>query len=279
MEFITDPLQFSFFQRALLAAILVGILCPMLGTFVVLRGMAFLGDALAHIILPGVVVAFLLGIPIIFGALVMGIITAIGIGVISERAALREDSTIGVIFAGSFALGIVLLSATDGYAVDLTHFLFGNLLGVSWFDLGVMGVISLIVITIIVVFFKELRAISFDPTLARTLKLPVRLFDYGLLVLIALTIVVALEGVGVSLMLAMLVTPSATATFFTNRLQTMMLVSAGIGVFSGIFGLYASFYFDVASGPAVVLTATLIFAIGFFIKNVRQRKPLTYQAT
>lgn len=279
MEFITDPLQFSFFQRALLAAILVGILCPMLGTFVVLRGMAFLGDALAHIILPGVVVAFLLGIPIIFGALVMGIITAIGIGVISERAALREDSTIGVIFAGSFALGIVLLSATDGYAVDLTHFLFGNLLGVSWFDLGVMGVISLIVITIIVVFFKELRAISFDPTLARTLKLPVRLFDYGLLVLIALTIVVALEVVGVSLMLAMLVTPSATATFFTNRLQTMMLVSAGIGVFSGIFGLYASFYFDVASGPAVVLTATLIFAIGFVIKNVRQRKPLAYQAT
>lgn len=276
MEFITDPLQFSFFIRALLAAILVGILCPILGTFVVLRGMAFLGDALAHIILPGVVVAFLLGFPIIFGALVMGVLTALGVGAISERAALREDSTIGVIFAGSFALGIALLSATDGYAVDLSHFLFGNLLGVSWFDLGVMSAISLVVLTVIIAFFKELRAISFDRTLARTMNLPVRLFDYSLLILIALTVVVALEAVGVSLMLAMLVTPSATATFFTNRLQPMMLVSAAIGVFSGIFGLYASFYLNIASGPAVVLTATLIFAIGFVINNFRQRQQLAY---
>lgn len=275
MEFITDPLQFSFFQRALFAAILVGVLCPMLGTFVVLRGMAFLGDALAHIILPGVVIAFLLGIPVIFGALVMGVLTALAVGAISQRATLREDSTIGVIFAGSFALGIALLSATDGYAVDLTHFLFGNLLGVSWFDLIVMTSISFVVITVILVFFKELRAISFDPTLARTLNLPVRLFDYGLLVLIALTIVVALEAVGVSLMLAMLVTPAATATFFTNRLQPMMFLSAAIGVFSGIFGLYVSFYLNIASGPAVVLTATLIFAIGFVFNNVRQRQPLT----
>ncbi|MEM8862441.1 MAG: metal ABC transporter permease [Chloroflexota bacterium] len=271
MTFITDPLQFSFFVRALLAAILVGILCPMLGTFVVLRGMAFLGDALAHIILPGVVVAFLIGVPIIFGALVMGVFTALAIGAINERASLSEDSTIGVIFAGSFALGIALLSATDGYAVDLTHFLFGNLLGVSWFDLGVMSAISLFVIVVIVAFFKELRAISFDPTLARTLRLPVRLFDYGLLVLTALTIVVALEAVGVSLMLAMLVTPAATATFFTNQLQPMMLLSAAIGVLSGIFGLYASFYLNIASGPAVVLTATLVFAVGFTIHNVRKR--------
>ena len=271
MSVITDPLQFSFFVRALLAAILVGILCPVLGTFVVLRGMAFLGDALAHIILPGVVVAFLIGVPVIFGALVMGVLTAIGIGAISERASLREDSTIGVIFAGSFALGIAMLSATDGYAVDLTHFLFGNLLGVSRFDLGIMAFISLLVIAVIIAFFKELQAISFDRTLARTLRLPVRVFDYGLLVLIALTIVVALEAVGVSLMLAMLVTPAATATFFTNRLQPMMLLSAVIGVVSGIVGLYASFYLNIASGPAVVLTATLLFAVGFVTQNVQQQ--------
>lgn len=267
MSFITDPLQFSFFTRALYAAIIVGILCPVLGTFVVLRGMAFLGDALAHIILPGVVIAFLLGAPIMLGALVMGVLTAVGIGAISERAQLREDSTIGVVFAGSFALGIALLSATDGYAVDLSHFLFGNLLGVSRTDLFVMLGISALVIGVVVLFFKELQAISFDRTLARTLRLPVRFFDYALLILIALTIVVALEAVGVSLMLAMLVTPAATATFFTNRLQPMMLCSAAIGVFSGIIGLYASFYPNIASGPAVVLTATLLFAVGFLVRT------------
>ncbi len=263
MNFLLDPLQFSFFQNALYGALLVGVLCPILGTYVVLRGMAFLGDALAHIILPGVVIAFLLGIPLIFGALVMGVLTAVGIGALSERDALREDSAIGVIFAGAFALGIAMLSATEGYAVDLTHFLFGNLLGVGTADLYTMLVLAIIVLATIALFFKELQLVSFDPTMARTLRLPVRVFDYLLLVLIAITIVVALQAVGVSLMLAMIVTPAAAASLFTRRLLPMMLWGALIGAASGAIGLYASYYLDIASGPSIVLVATLIFGIAF----------------
>lgn len=263
MSFLLDPLAFSFFQRALMAALLVGILCPILGTYVVLRGMAFLGDALAHIILPGVVIAFLLGIPLVIGALVMGILTAFGIGALSNRNGLREDSAIGVIFAGAFALGIAMLSATDGYAVDLTHFLFGNLLGVSVTDLWTMLGLSVVVLVLIVLFFKELQVVSFDPTLAHTLRLPVRTFDYLLLVMIAVTIVVALQAVGVSLMLAMIVTPAASASLVTQRLLPMMICGAILGAISGFVGLYASFYLEIASGPSVVLVATLIFGIIF----------------
>ncbi len=271
MSFLTDPLTYTFFQRALLAALLVGVLCPVLGTYVVLRGMAFLGDALAHIILPGVVVAFLLGIPLVIGALVMGVLTAFGIGALSERDVLREDSAIGVIFAGAFALGIAMLSATEGYAVDLTHFLFGNLLGVSTTDLWTMFGLSLIVLLVVALLFKELQLVSFDQTLARTLRLPVRAFDYLLLVLIAVTIVVALQAVGVSLMLAMIVTPAAAASFFTRRLLPMMLVGALIGALSGAVGLYASFYMNIASGPAVVLVATLVFGAAFLFAPERGR--------
>lgn len=263
MSFLLDPLAFSFFQRALIAAVLVGVLCPILGTYVVLRGMAFLGDALAHIILPGVVVAFLAGIPLVIGALAMGILTAIGIGALSERNVLREDSAIGVIFAGAFALGIAMLSATDGYAVDLTHFLFGNLLGVSTADLWTMAGLTALVLLLVAAFYKELLVVSFDTTLARTLRLPVRAYNYLLLVLIAVTIVVALEVVGVSLMLAMIVTPPAAASFFTRRLLPMMAWGAALGGASGVVGLYASFYLNIASGPAVVLVATLFFGIAF----------------
>lgn len=269
MSFLTDPLAFEFFQRALVAALLVGVLCPIVGSYVVLRGMAFLGDALAHIILPGVVIAFLLGIPLVVGALVMGIVTAFAIGALSERNVLREDSAIGVIFAGAFALGIALLSATDGYAVDLAHFLFGNLLGVTTSDLWAMGVLSFIVLTVIVLLFKELQLVSFDPLLARTLRLPVRALDYLLLLLIAVTIVVALQVVGVALMLAMLITPAAAASLFTRRLLPMMLWGAVIGASSGAIGLYASFYLNIASGPAVVLVATLIFGLVYLFAPER----------
>lgn len=269
MSFFLDPLNFEFFQRALVAALLVGVLCPIIGSYVVLRGMAFLGDALAHIILPGVVIAFLLGIPLVVGALAMGILTAFAIGALSERNVLREDSAIGVIFAGAFALGIALLSATDGYAIDLAHFLFGNLLGVTTGDLVTMVVLSVIVLAVIALFYKELQLVSFDPSLAQTLRLPVRAFDYMLLILIAVTIVVALQVVGVALMLAMLITPAAAASLFTRRLLPMMIWGAVIGASSGVIGLYTSFYLNIASGPAVVLVATLIFGLVYLFAPER----------
>lgn len=269
MSLLLDPLSFGFFQNALFASLLVGILCPILGTYVVLRGMAFLGDALAHIILPGVVVAFLLGIPLAVGALVMGVLTAFGIGALSEREVLREDSAIGVIFAGAFALGIAMLSATEGYTVDLTHFLFGNLLGVKTADLITMLILSLIVLGLIIAFFKELQVVSFDRTLARTLRLNIRVFDYMLLLLIAVTIVISLQVVGVSLILAMIVTPAAAASLLTKRLKPMMGIGALIGGLSGLVGLYVSFYMDIASGPTVVLVATAIFILVFLFAPER----------
>jgi ABC-type Mn2+/Zn2+ transport system permease subunit len=269
MSFLLDPLQFSFITRALIAAVIVGIVCSILGTYVVLRGMAFLGDALAHTILPGVVIAFLVGIPLALGALVFGILTALGIGLLTERGYLKEDTAIGVVFAGLFALGVALLSMSGNYTVDLAHFLFGNLLGVSPADLWIITGLGGIVLFLVFLFYKEFLVISFDPVLASTLRLPVTFLRYLLLVLIAVTIVSALQVVGIALMLAMFVTPAATASLLTRRLPTMMAVSAAIGAFSGIVGVYASFYLNVASGAAVVLVATLIFLVVFLFAPER----------
>ncbi|MBN1815298.1 MAG: metal ABC transporter permease [Anaerolineae bacterium] len=263
MAFILDPLQFSFIVRALIAAVVVGVVCSVLGTYVVLRGMAFFGDALAHTILPGVVIAFLLGWPLAVGALIVGVLAALGIGFLTERGTLKEDTAIGVIFAGLFALGIALLSMSGNYTMDLAHFLFGNLLGVSAGDLWLIAGLGAVVLLTILAFYKEFLVISFDPVLAVTLRLPTRLLRYLLLVLIAVTIVTALQVVGIALMLAMFVTPAATASLLTRRLPAMMAVSALIGAFSGVVGLYASFYLNVASGAAVVLVATAIFVLAF----------------
>lgn len=260
-----DPLGYSFVVRALLAAIIVGIVCAVLGTYIVLQGMAFFGDALAHTILPGVVVAFLLGWPLAIGALAMGILTALGIGALTSRGMLKEDTAIGVIFASFFALGVALLSATGNYSIDLAHFLFGNLLGVSITDLIVTLILGGIVLAVIILFYKEFLVISFDPVLATTLRLPTGFFRYLLLLLIAVTIVVALQVVGIALMLAMLVTPAAAASLLTRRLPSMMLVAAFIGAASGITGIYASFHLDIATGPAVVLAASIVFLIVFLI--------------
>ena len=269
IEWLLDPLRFAFIQRALLAAVTVGVVCSVLGTYVVLRGMAFFGDALAHTILPGVVVSFLLGWPLAIGALIMGVLTALGIGALTERGTLKEDTAIGVIFAGLFALGVAMLSATGDYSVDLAHFLFGNLLGVSAVDLWVSLGLGLLVLLLLALFYKELMIISFDPLLALTLRLPVRFLRYLLLVLIAVTIVVALQVVGIALMLAMLVTPAAAAQLLTRRLLPMMGVAAAIGAVSAVAGVYASFYFDIASGPAVVLVATLLFCGALLLSSRR----------
>ena len=265
LEWFMNPLSYGFFGRALLAAILVGVVSSVLGTYVVLRGMAFFGDALAHTILPGVVFAFLWGWPLAVGALLMGILTALGIGFITERSALKEDTAIGVIFAGFFALGVAMLSASGNYTVDLAHFLFGNLLGVSSGDLWVIGVLGGLVLLVIFFFYKEFLVVSFDPVLATTLRLPTTFLRYLLLVLIAITIVVSLQVVGIALMLAMFVTPAAAASLLARRLPSMMVLAALIGAVSGVVGLYSSFYLNIASGPAVVLVATLLFVLVFLL--------------
>lgn len=261
LAFLTDPLAYPFMVRGLVAAVIVGVVCPVLGAYVVLRGMAFFGDALAHIVLPGVVIAYLAGWPLVLGALLAGVIAALGIGAISERTRIKEDSAIGVIFAGAFALGVALLSTQRGYVVDLVHILFGNLLGVSVTDLLWMGVLGVLALATVFVFYKELLVLSFDPVLAATLRLPARFLKNLLLVLMAIVIVVSLNAVGVTLVLAMLVTPASAAYLLTRRLPSMMALGAAFGTLSAFLGLYLSYYWNLASGPAIVLVATAIFAV------------------
>jgi ABC-type Mn2+/Zn2+ transport system permease subunit len=261
LDLLTGPLRYPFMVRGLLASLMVGTLCAVVGTYVVLRGMAFFGDALAHAILPGVAVAYLLEGDLFWGALGMGLLTALGIGYLSRRGQVKEDTAIGVIFAASFALGVALLSTVQSYSVDLAHILFGNVLGVSEADLRLTAGLGAIVLLAVVLFYKELLVISFDPILAATLRLPLNALHYLLLILIALSIVVSLQTVGVALLVAMLVTPAATAYLLTRRLWRMMIVGAAVGAISSVAGLYLSFYVNVASGPAVVLVCTAFFLL------------------
>jgi manganese/iron transport system permease protein len=258
---LINPFQYSFMLRGLFAALIVGVLCPVLGSYVVLRGMAFLGDALAHIILPGVVIAFLLGWPLTVGALVIGVLAALTIGAISKNTEIKEDSVIGIVFAGAVALGVALLSMQRSYAVDLAHILFGDLLGVSATDLWLMLALGTVVLLTVFAFYKEFLVLSFDPVLATTLRLPVDFLQNLLLVLLAVVIVISIQAVGVALVLAMLVTPASAAFMLTRRLPSMMAVAALLGSFSAVLGLLLSFYIDVASGPAIVLLETLVFFI------------------
>ncbi len=268
-DILIQPLRYPFIVRGLLASLMVGALCAVVGTYVVLRGMAFFGDALAHAILPGVALAYLLGANLFWGALAMGLVTAVGIGYLSRRGQVREDTAIGVIFAASFALGVALLSTVKSYSVDLAHILFGNILGVSNTDLIMTASLGVVVLLAVVLLYKELLVISFDPILAATLRLPTSALQYLLLIIIALTIVVSLQTVGVALMVAMLVTPAATAYLLTRRLWHMMLVGGTIGALSSVTGLYLSYYFNLASGPAVVLVCTVAFVLAFLFAPSR----------
>jgi len=263
VQFFWEPLHYPFMVRALLASILVGILCPVVGSYMVLKGLSFFGDALAHAILPGVVLAFLLGWPMAAGALVAALVAAFLIGFISQRSSLQEDTAIGVVFAGAFALGVALLSTLNNYAVDLAHILFGDVLGVSARDLWVICGLGVVVLGVIVALYKELLVLTFDPVLALVLRLPATALRYLLLGMVALTVVMSLQTVGIALVLAMLVTPAAAARMMTRRLPTMMVLAAGIGVLANVTGLYLSYYWNIASGPTMVLVATALFGLIF----------------
>jgi len=262
-DWLLMPLSYSFMQRGLLAALLVGVLCAVIGCYVVLRGMAFLGDALAHAILPGVALAYLLGGSLLAGAFLAAVVVAVGIGFFSRGSTLKEDTAIGILFAAALALGVALISSIRTYATDLSHILFGNVLGVSVGDLWLTAALGLLILATIVILYKPFLIISFDPMLAATLRLPAEPLRFLMLILLALTVVVSLQTVGVGLVAAMLVTPAATAYLVTRRLVTMMLVSAAIGAFSSVAGLYLSFYVNVASGAVMVLMATLVFLLVF----------------
>jgi ABC-type Mn2+/Zn2+ transport system permease subunit len=231
--------------------------------------MAFLGDALAHAILPGVAISYILGGNLMIGALIASIIVALSIGFFSRQGTIREDTAIGVLFSAALALGIALISTMRTYAVDLSHILFGNVLGVSQVELIQIIFLAVVILSVIIVFFRPLMIISFDPILATTLRLPAEPLRILLLILISLTIVASLQTVGIGLVAAMLVTPAATAYLLTSRLSWMMVISACIGIFSSLVGLFASYYINIASGAAIVLVATIVFILAFLFSPRR----------
>lgn len=264
LTWLFAPFSYAFMQRGLAAGLIVGILCAVIGCYVVLKGMAFLGDAMAHAILPGIAVAYLLQGNLLIGALVAAIVVALGISFFSREGTIKEDTAIGIFFAAALSLGVALISSIRTYAVDLSHILFGNVLGVSTNDLILTGLLALFILVMIFALYKYFLVVSFDPILAATLRLPVSLLRTFLMILLALTVVVSTQTVGVGLVAAMLVTPGATAYLLTRRLPSMMAVAAILGALSSLVGLFVSYYLNIASGAAVVLCATLFFILAYF---------------
>ena len=272
VDLLLSPLGYEFFVRALVASALVGISCAVVGSFVVLKGMSFIGDAVSHAAFPGVVIAYLLGVPIIIGGSVAAIGTALGIGALTRRSGLRSDAVIGVLFAGMFALGVALFSAIPNFVGDLLGFLFGDVLGISFGDLAALSLLATIVVSIVALFWKELLYATFDPLGAGAAGLQVRRLEDLLLILIAVTIVVSLQAVGIVLVVAMITTPAATAQLLVRRFDRMIVVAALVGVASGVIGLYASYLFDVASGASIVLVETLLFVVVLALTRLRGRE-------
>lgn len=261
MTALTEPLAYEFFVRALAASVLVGLVCAVIGTYMVLRGLAFMGDALSHAAFPGVVVAYLLQLPFYLGATIAAVGTALAIGWITRRGRLRGDTTIGVLFAGMFAFGIFLFSTIPNYVGDLFGFLFGEVLGISAADLVALAVLSVIVLGVVTVLWKELLYSTFDPLAAAASGLPVAALEYLFLGLIALTIVISLQAVGIILVVAMLVTPAATAQLLADRFSRLMAIAVVVGTLAPIAGLYLSFWTNTASGALIVLVETAAFLL------------------
>ena len=267
MEFLIEPLQYNFMLRGLAGGLLAALACASLSAFVVWRGMSFMGDALAHATLPGIVVAYVLNISLFWGGLGAAVLVVVGIGTISNHGRLKEDAAIGVVFAGFFALGILMLGRLATF-VDLGHILFGNILGVSKGDLVIMTLTVVLVVSVTFFSYKEILTASFDPAHAASIGLSPELVRFLLLSVLALTTVVAIQAVGVVLVLALLVTPGAAASMISRRLGRIIALSVVMAAFATVVGFYASYYADVASGPAIVLTLTVMFlfcaAVGKF---------------
>jgi manganese/iron transport system permease protein len=272
IDFLLSPLAYDFFVRALVASALVGVACAVIGSFVVLKGMSFIGDAVSHAAFPGIVIAYMLGLPIIIGGAVASIVTALGIGALTRRSGLRSDSIIGVLFAGMFALGVALFSSIPSYVGDLFHFLFGDVLGISVSDLLALSLLVLILLVVVRILWKELLFATFDPLGAGAAGLPVRRLDDLLLILIAVTIVISLQAVGIVLVVAMITTPAATAQMLVQRFGKMISTAALIGVVSAVAGLYLSYAFDLASGAAIVLVETALFLLVLLLTSLRGRR-------
>jgi manganese/iron transport system permease protein len=267
---LIEPFQYAFMQRAFVAALAVGLLCSTMGTYVVLRKLSFIGDGIAHASFAGIVIAYLRGLNFYIGAAVVAVVTAVGIGFVARRGRISLDTTIGVLFTGMFALGVFLMSQQRNYAVDLQSFLFGDILAVQPQDLWLIVALSAIVAISVVMMFRGLLYTTFDPVVAEASGIAAPRYEYALLVLLALTIVVALQAVGIVLVAALLVTPAAAAYQLTSRFSPMMALAAVFGSVSTVGGLYLSYYVRASSGATIVLFATVLFFVAIAIKNARR---------
>jgi manganese/iron transport system permease protein len=261
LEALIEPLQYGFMQRSLVIAILVGMLCAVVGSYLMVQRLALLGDAISHSVLPGLAIAFMIGANIYVGAFIAGVLSTMAIAWIRVRSPIKEDAAMGIVFSAFFALGITLITVIQkDNKIDLNHFLFGNILGVTIDEVRDTAIIAAIVLIVVVLLYKELLFYTFDPLGAQAAGLPVHRLNFGLMVLIALTIVASMKAVGVILVLALLITPGATAYLLVKRLNHVMILGAGIGVVSSISGMYLSYFYNLPSGPAIVLVVS-----GFFI--------------
>ena len=267
IDALLAPFQYEFMQRAFVAALVVGTLCSTIGTYVVLRKLSFIGDGIAHASFAGIVIAYLRGMDYYVGAAIVAVLTALGIGYVTRRAKVSLDTAIGVLFTGAFALGVFLMSRLPTYNIDLQGFLFGNILAVSRGDIVLILVLAALVFAVLIVIYRPLLYASFDPVVAEASGIPVPLIDYVLLVLLALTVVISLEAVGIVLVAALLVTPAATAYQLTRRFRRMLALSALIGAICAVAGLYASYYLHAASGATIVLLVTLVFFMAMVSKR------------
>lgn len=262
MHFVEGIIAYEFLQKALITSMMVGVICGVIGCFIILRGMALMGDAISHAVLPGVALSYMIGINFFFGAVFTGVLTALGIGFISQNSRIKHDVSIGIMFTAAFAVGIILITLMKS-STDLYHILFGNVLAVRPEEMWTTLIIGIIVLGCIYLFYKELLVSSFDPIMAKAYGLPTRIIHYLLMILLTLVTVASLQTVGIILVVAMLITPASTAYLLTDRLWVMLYLSAGIGILSAVFGLYFSFTYNLASGATIVLAATSLFILAF----------------
>ena len=267
IDYIVEPFQYGFMVRALIVSVLVGVMCPVLGAYVITRGRAFMGDALAHSVLPAMVVAFLLGISPFFAAVPAGIVIALLMGSVARRTGISEDTSIGIIFAGMFALGLVMLSTSNNITVNIEDLLLGQVLGVSQTDVLVSLGLTALVIAGLYTFHRQLVYTTFDPVGAKVVGIRTGLIEYVLLALLALVIVIGIQAAGIVLVMAMLITPAAAAYLIAKRFTGVMIIGALIGALSAVAGLYLSFHADLPSGPSMALVATGIFAVAAVMKR------------
>ena len=283
IELLLAPLAYPFVGRALLAVTMVSSVCALVGTFAVLRGMSYIGTALAHSLVPGIAVGYLVGGAdrdrLFWWAAATAILASLGMATLVHRSRVGEDAAVGVVYAGMFALGIAIISTARNFAVDLLHFLFGNLLSVTSADLVRIGAVSVIVVAVVLLLYKELVLVTFDPVFAASLRLRSTLLNYLQYLLIALAIVVALQTIGIALVVTLIVAPAAAALLITRRFHHTVLVAAAIGIVSGVAGLYLSYYFSVASGAAVALVCVAIFLVVAAAARVLARAPRSEAAT